>query len=86
MLARAYLLTGGRVPLIGVGGVASAAQAYAKIRAGASALQLYTGLVFGGQGLVRDILAGLDALLAAHGFALFAGTVGRDAEAWSEAD
>lgn len=57
------------IPLIGVGGVASGAQAYAKIRAGASAVQLYTGLVYGGLSLVTRIAEELDALLAKEGFA-----------------
>lgn len=56
------------LPLVGVGGIGSAEQAYAKIRAGASALQLYTALVFGGLSLVGDILRGLDRLLARDGF------------------
>ncbi len=85
VLARVFRRTQGRMPLIGVGGVASAAQAYAKIRAGASALQLYTGLVYGGLGLVGEILEGLDALLAADGFASVADAVGIDAEVWAEA-
>ena len=50
MLARVHALTGGRLPLIGVGGVGSAEEAYAKIRAGASAVQLYTALVYDGLG------------------------------------
>jgi dihydroorotate dehydrogenase len=83
-LAQVALLTEGRLPLVGVGGVASAAQAYAKIRAGASAVQLYTGLVFGGLALAREIVAGLDALVAADGFASVTEAVGRDAEAWAE--
>ncbi len=57
------------IPLIGVGGVASGAQAYAKIRAGASAVQLYTGLVYGGLSLAARIAEELDALLAKDGFA-----------------
>ncbi|WP_295317133.1 quinone-dependent dihydroorotate dehydrogenase [Roseobacter sp.] len=57
------------IPLIGVGGVASGAQAYAKIRAGASAVQLYTGLVYGGLSLATRIAEELDALLAKEGFA-----------------
>ena len=65
-------MTEGRLPLIGVGGIASAEQAYAKIRAGASALQLYTALVYAGLGLVPRLLAGLDALLARDGFATIA--------------
>lgn len=56
------------IPLIGVGGVASGAQAYAKIRAGASAVQLYTGLVYGGLSLSARIATELDALLARDGF------------------
>ena len=51
VLARVHALTGGRLPLIGVGGVGSAEEAYAKIRAGASAVQLYTALVYEGLGL-----------------------------------
>ena len=80
VLARVLALTGGRLPLIGVGGVGSAEEAYAKIRAGASAVQLYTALVYEGLGLVPRILAGLDALLARDGFASVAeatGTGGR---------
>ncbi|MBY0563481.1 MAG: quinone-dependent dihydroorotate dehydrogenase [Hyphomonadaceae bacterium] len=57
-----------RLPLIGVGGVASGETALAKIRAGASAVQLYTALVFEGPGLVGRILNELDGLLAAEGF------------------
>ena len=69
VLAKVHVMTEGRLPLIGVGGVGSAEDAYAKIRAGASALQLYTALVYQGLGLVPRILAGLDALLARDGFA-----------------
>ena len=50
-----YKLTGGKMPIIGVGGVSSGAQAYAKIKAGASLVQLYTALVFKGPGVVNDI-------------------------------
>jgi len=71
-----YHLTEGRVPLIGVGGVASAEQAYAKIRAGASAVQLYTAMVYGGIGLPGRIARGLDRLLARDGFANVAEAVG----------
>ncbi len=68
--------TGGRLPLIGVGGVASGEQAYAKLRAGASAVQLYTGLVYHGPGLVGRIKADLLALLRRDGFASVAAAVG----------
>ena len=64
------------IPLIGVGGIASADQAYAKIKAGASAVQLYTGLVYGGLSLAADIAHGLDALLERDGFATVAEAVG----------
>jgi len=65
-----------RLPLVGVGGIGSAGQAYAKIRAGASALQMYTALVYGGLSLAGDILRGLDDLLARDGFANVADAVG----------
>lgn len=68
VLARLYRLTDGRLPLIGVGGVASAEDALAKIRAGASAVQVYTALVFAGFSLVTEIARGLDDLLAKGGF------------------
>jgi len=67
---------GGRLPLIGVGGVASGATALAKIKAGASAVQLYSALVFEGPGLVARILDELDGLLAAEGFDSVAEAVG----------
>jgi dihydroorotate dehydrogenase len=73
-----YRRTGGKLPIIGVGGVASAEDAYAKIRAGASLVQLYTALVFEGPGLVRRIKDGLAALLARDGFAHVADAVGAD--------
>lgn len=67
VLARLSSLTD--LPLIGVGGVGSAEQAYQKIRAGASAVQLYTALVYGGVGLAGEIARGLDRLLERDGFA-----------------
>ena len=71
-------LTEGRLPLIGVGGVASAEDAYAKIRAGASLVQLYTALVFAGPALLGRIKTGLAALLRRDGFASVAAAVGAD--------
>ncbi len=68
----------GRIPIIGVGGVASPEQAYAKIRAGASLVQLYTGLVYEGPGLVEIIVNGLPGLLKADGFASVSEAVGAD--------
>jgi dihydroorotate dehydrogenase len=68
----------GRLPLIGCGGVASGRDAYAKIRAGASLVQLYTSLVFAGPGLVRTIKADLAALLRRDGFSSVSQAVGAD--------
>jgi dihydroorotate dehydrogenase len=77
-LAELYRLTGGRIPLIGVGGVSSGLDAYAKIRAGASLVQLYTALVFGGPGLVPRLKADLANLLRRDGFRSIAEAVGAD--------
>ena len=68
-LAEFYRLTDGKVPLVGCGGVASGADAYAKFRAGASLVQLYTALVFQGSALVGRIKRELAALLKQDGFA-----------------
>ncbi len=79
MLARAYRHVGVRLVLVGVGGVASAEHALAKIRAGASLVQLYTGFAYAGPALLPRMLDGLAALLAAQGFARVADAVGVDA-------
>jgi dihydroorotate dehydrogenase len=76
LLAEAYAELRGRVPLVGVGGVASAADAYAKIRAGASLVQIYSALIYEGPGLPRRILDGLAARLRADGFASVTDAVG----------
>jgi dihydroorotate dehydrogenase len=67
MLARVRDFTAGAVPLIGVGGIASGADAYAKLRAGATAVQLYTGLIYGGTALVTRIKRELAALIRRDG-------------------
>ncbi len=82
VLARLSQLTHGTLPLIGVGGVGSAEDAYQKIRAGASAVQLYTAMVYQGLSLVPRIARGLDALLARDGFARIALAVGTGRSAW----
>lgn len=66
----------GEFDLIGAGGIASAADAYAKIRAGANAVQLYSAMLYEGPGLAQDINKGLPALLRADGFATLAEAVG----------
>ncbi len=71
-----YKLTAGNIPLIGVGGISSAEDAYEKIRAGASAVQLYTALIYQGFGLVEQINEGLAGLLARDGFAHVSDAVG----------
>ena len=71
------------LPLIGVGGVASADQAYAKIRAGASAVQLYTGMVYDGASLANRIADGLDTLLKRDGYANVADAVGTGRADWT---
>jgi dihydroorotate dehydrogenase len=82
VLAQLSQLCGPDIPLIGVGGVSTAAQAYEKIRAGASAVQLYTALVYGGLSMVSDIAKGLDALLERDGFANVADAVGSGRADW----
>jgi dihydroorotate dehydrogenase len=72
------VLTGGAIPLIGCGGVSSGADAYAKIRAGASLVQLYTALVFEGPALVGRIKRDLAAHLRHDGFKSVTEAVGAD--------
>lgn len=78
LIRRAYAGYGDRVAIIGVGGVMSAADAYAKIRAGASLVGLVSGLIFGGPQLVGDINAGLVRLLERDGFQTIDQAVGAD--------
>lgn len=82
VLARLSALTTGRLPLIGVGGVGSADQAYAKIRAGASAVQIYSAMVYRGLSLAGHIARGLDTLVARDGFANVADAVGTGRAEW----
>ncbi|MEZ5930390.1 MAG: quinone-dependent dihydroorotate dehydrogenase [Alphaproteobacteria bacterium] len=77
-IGRFHRLIGGRLPLIGVGGIDSGERAYAKIRAGASALQIYTGFIYGGPRLIPRILDDLDRCLARDGCASLAEAVGGD--------
>lgn len=82
VLARLSQLTEGRLPLIGVGGIGSAAQAYAKIRAGASAVQVYSAFVYEGLSLLPRLNKGLLDLLDRDGFPTLADAVGTDRAAW----
>ena len=76
MLARFHAANNGRLALIGAGGIASGADALVKIKAGASAVQLYSALVYGGPGLVGRIKRDLAARLRAEGFASVTDAVG----------
>ncbi len=76
VLRRFHAAAAGRFPLIGVGGIGSGADAHAKIRAGASAVQLYSALVFEGPGLVTRIKRDLAQRLHADGFRSVSEAVG----------
>jgi len=68
MIASLYNLTGGEIPLIGVGGIFTAEHAWEKICAGASLVQLYTGFIYEGPGIAREINEGLKKIMTANGF------------------
>ena len=70
--------SGGEIPLIGVGGIASTDDAWERIRAGANLVQLYTAMVFEGPGIARRIAHGLAERLQRHGFASIAEAVGTE--------
>lgn len=82
VLAQLSELTQGTLPLIGVGGISSAEDAYAKIRAGAYAVQLYSGLVYSGLSLVQEITTSLSSLLKRDGFSTVASAVGSGRADW----
>jgi len=79
VIRRLYRLTAGELPIIGVGGIFSVADAYAKLRAGAALVQVYTGFVYEGPGLPRRLCNGLRALLEGDGYANVSAAVGVDA-------
>jgi dihydroorotate dehydrogenase len=76
LLFEMYRLTSGRIPLVGVGGISSAEDAYAKIRAGASLVQIHSALIFFGLSLVSRIKEGLVKLLSADGFSNITDAIG----------
>jgi dihydroorotate dehydrogenase len=82
VLACLSKMTEGRLPLIGVGGVSTPEQAYAKIQAGAAAVQFYTAMVYGGLSLAAKLATGLDALLARDGFANVTDAIGTKRGDW----
>jgi len=85
VLARLAEETAGDLPLIGAGGIDGPESAWQKIRAGATAVQLYTGLVHEGAGLVGRILAGLDARRVRHGLTTLAEAAGNGRAEWLDA-
>src|SRR6185503_19996089 len=68
MIADLYELTRGRIPLIGVGGIFNAEDAWEKIAAGASLVQLYTGFIYQGPRIAQQIIEDLAKILAREGF------------------
>jgi dihydroorotate dehydrogenase len=70
--------TGGAIPLVGVGGIATAEHTWERIRAGASLVQLYSAMVYEGPGLGAQIVRGLEALMRRDGFASIAEAVGSE--------
>lgn len=83
MLAKVYQLTGGRIPLIGIGGIESGATALQKIEAGATLIQLYTALVYEGPSLIERIKEHLVDAVDAAGAASIQELVGRRADDWA---
>ncbi|HEX9882221.1 MAG TPA: quinone-dependent dihydroorotate dehydrogenase [Hyphomicrobium sp.] len=82
-LARVYLATEGKVPLIGIGGIDSGQTALAKIAAGATLIQLYTGLIYEGPGLIARIKSHLAKAVRAANVAALTDLVGSEAKAWA---
>lgn len=82
VLAQLSQLTAGKLPLIGVGGISSAEEAYVKILVGASAVQFYTAMVYQGISLAAKIAKGLEALLQSDGYANVAEAVGKGRDTW----
>ena len=78
VVRRVYARAGGKLPIIGVGGVMNAEDAYRKIRGGATLVQAYTGYVYGGPGFVRAIVHGLADLLRRDGFRSISEAIGAD--------
>jgi dihydroorotate dehydrogenase len=78
VIRRAWARSGGALPIIGVGGVFTAEDVYEKLRAGASVVQVYTGFIYEGPGMVRRLLEGLGPLLEKDGFRSVREAIGAD--------
>ncbi len=83
MLARVYQLTQGKIPLIGIGGIDSGETALAKIEAGATLLELYTGLIYRGPGLISEIKQHLAQSCRSRGAASLSGLIGQGSATWA---
>lgn len=83
MLGRVYVTTEGKIPLIGIGGIDSGERALTKIRAGATLVQLYTGLIFQGPGLIAEITRDLGRACNAAQVSSISGLIGIEAESWA---
>jgi dihydroorotate dehydrogenase len=84
MIAELYELTRGRIPLIGVGGIFTAEDAWEKITAGASLVQLYTGFIYNGPNIAREINEGLAGILSREGFKNISEAVGIRVNLWQK--
>ena len=82
-LVRVYEATGGKTPLIGIGGIDSGETALAKIEAGATLIQLYTGLIYEGPGLIQRIKDHLTESVRRDGAFAISDLVGKHAQAWA---
>jgi len=80
VIRKIYQLTNGSLPIIGVGGVFTAEDAWEKICSGASLIQLYTGFIYEGPGIARRINEGLRLILSSEGFVSLEEAVGCKAE------
>lgn len=78
VIRKFYKLTDGKMPIVGVGGISSAQDAYAKIKAGASLVQLYSGLIYQGPAVAAKINEGLITLLKADGYSNISDAIGRE--------
>lgn len=83
MVADLFRLTHGKIPIVGVGGIFTAEDAWEKIAAGASLVQLYTGFIYRGPGIVREINQGLERILKREGFSHLDDAVGCRADTYS---
>jgi dihydroorotate dehydrogenase len=77
VIAHIYRQSRGMLPIVGVGGIFTAADAWEKITAGASLLQIYTSLIYEGPGVIKEILKGIQSLLVRHGLKSIQDAVGK---------